>query len=239
MFEKTISKVLFHPPPFQAAPGTFSVRSDCGHTCPMHYYSPANPRAVLLYSHGNGDNLAASLWLQRFAERWNCALLIYEYCGYSELSPGLPSEACCCANIECALRWLLSSWPPERVIVWGYSIGGGPSCYLASRYRVGGLLLQSTFTSIKAMAELMLGGLATLSGVFVKFGFPNANNLAKSQCPVMVVHGTMDNVVPFEHGLELAMLKQATCYFPPSDHINIFHDPGFEAAIHRWLNDIV
>lgn len=77
----------------------------------------------------------------------------------------------------------------------GTSVGSGPSCYLAEKYkRVKGLILETPFTSI---ARIVAGGnIFSLAWDM----FPNIDRIEKIDCPVFIIHGTSDSVVPFEHG---------------------------------------
>jgi fermentation-respiration switch protein FrsA (DUF1100 family) len=85
----------------------------------------------------------------------------------------------------------------RNIIVYGQSVGSGPSCYIAcKRPDVGGLVLHSPFmsgmrvlTSSRALACLDI--------------FPNINRIKKVQCPVMVIHGLLDEEVHFSHGKSL------------------------------------
>ena len=83
---------------------------------------------------------------------------------------------------------------PNNIIVHGRSVGSGPSCYLASRKPIGALVLESAFTSIHRVA------------IGMSLPFDPYNNLARIKnikCPVLIIHGRRDSVIPFSHGTAL------------------------------------
>lgn len=101
---------------------------------------------------------------------------------------------------------------PEQILVFGRSVGGGPSVELAAHYPVGGLILESAFTSaFRVITHIPI------------FPFDKFNNLGKISsvsCPVLVIHGREDEVIPFWHGetLYANVLSSKMCLWVPSAH---------------------
>lgn len=96
-----------------------------------------------------------------------------------------------------------------NVILYGQSVGGGPSCYLASKkIHVGGLILHSAFMS--GMRVLTPSRALACLDIF-----PNITRIKKVNCPVMVIHGVMDEEVTFEHGKALHEAVPEDCKRPP------------------------
>merc|ERR1719226_379484 len=102
-----------------------------------------SPRMTLLYSHGNAEDLALHLdYIDALATATGADVLSYEYVGYSltrfEDPPLEPSEAGCIRSIEAAWRYCCDQLriPPKRLVIYGRSIGTGPSVDLASREKV-------------------------------------------------------------------------------------------------------
>jgi abhydrolase domain-containing protein 17 len=115
----------------------------------------------------------------------------------------IPSEQYCYADIEAAYRYLteVRNIHPEQIVLYGRSLGSGPSCYLAAKTAtagrsVGGVILQSPLLSAYRVAfnfrYTMMGD-----------RFPNIDYASSIRCPVFILHGTQDEVVPFWHGQEL------------------------------------
>lgn len=116
---------------------------------------------------------------------------------------GVPSEENCYADIDAAYEYLLTvkKLAPEQIVVYGRSVGSGPSCYLAAKAAaagrpVAGLILHSPFTSVYRVV---------FDWGFTMVGdkFPNIDRIRSVQCPVLIVHGQDDAIVPFDHGRAL------------------------------------
>ncbi|HEX6280174.1 MAG TPA: alpha/beta hydrolase, partial [Pyrinomonadaceae bacterium] len=121
------------------------------------------------------------------------AVLAYDYRGYGT-SAGAPSEEKSYEDIDAAYRYLTEELRvlPGKIILHGRSLGGGPSTDLAARRPVGGLILESTFTTaFRTVTRYQL----------VPFDkFRNLDKLALSKCPVLVIHGKDDRTIGFHHG---------------------------------------
>jgi len=157
-----------------------------------------NPRAgwTILFSHGNGEDLADDLPFLREMRDAGFAVFAYDYSGYGR-STGRPSERAAYVDADAAYEHLTRELgvPPERVIAHGRSLGGAVAAELASRRPVAGLVLESTFTSIFRVVR---------GYPLVPFDrFRTADRLPRVQAPVLVIHGTNDGVVAFSHGQRL------------------------------------
>jgi len=128
---------------------------------------------------------------------------------------GQVSEQNCYWNIEAAYKFLVEvrNIPPESIILYGRSVGSGPTCYLAAKTAsegrsVGGVILHSPFLSVCRVA---VDAGFSLPGDL----FRNLDQAPKIRCPVFIIHGTSDTVVPFWHGQELLMHVPAEYRAPP------------------------
>jgi fermentation-respiration switch protein FrsA (DUF1100 family) len=157
-----------------------------------------NPHAVytVLFSHGNGEDLGTNL---EFLGRMRDAgfdVLAYDYSGYG-LSTGRASERAAYADINAAYDYLTktAAVPPERIIAHGRSLGGAVAADLASRRPVAGLVLESTFTTIFRVVRAY---------PLVPFDrFRTIDKMPRITAPLLVIHGTDDQVVPFWQGRRL------------------------------------
>ena len=82
-------------------------------------------------------------------------------------------------------------------------MGSGPSTHLASLYNVSSLLLMSPYTSIKDVAKSLIGSLSFLIMPFVLERFRNIETIANAKCPVFLLHGLEDRLIPHSHSIEL------------------------------------
>jgi hypothetical protein len=160
-----------------------------------------NPAArfTVLYSHGNAEDLGDDLPLLREYRDRGFAVLAYDYRGYG-LSTGRSSERATYADEAAAYGWLTRAQhvPAGRIIIHGRSLGGGPAAELASREPAAGLVLESTFTSAQSVSAW--------GRIFPFDWFRTARRLPKVRCPVLVIHGTADQVIPFAVGQRLYRL---------------------------------
>lgn len=127
-------------------------------------------------------------------------MLCYDYAGYG-LATGKPSETNCYADIRAAYHHLTQkrNIPPNRILLFGRSLGSGPTLHLASS-------LGSTLGGVVLIAPLLSCIRVVLNFVPAtpRFDmFANIDRISHVQVPVFCVHGMVDNVVPFSHGLLL------------------------------------
>lgn len=160
------------------------------------YLPNASAQYTLLYSHGNAEDLGdIRPVLDRF-HSWGFSVFAYDYRGYGT-SDGQPSERRAYQDIEAAYRYLTEQLqvPPEQVILYGRSLGGGAAIDLATQYPVAGLILESTFTSAFRVVV-----------PFPLLPFDKFSNLKKLQTidyPVLVMHGQADQTIPIAHSQTL------------------------------------
>jgi abhydrolase domain-containing protein 17 len=157
-----------------------------------------NPEAVytLLYIHGNAEDLGDIQPMLIRLQSWGFSVFAYDYRGYGT-SDGKPSERNAYEEAEAAYQHLTQQLgvSPDKVILYGRSVGGGSAVELATRHSVAGLVLESTFTS----AFRVVVPVPILP--FDKF--PNVQRISQVDCPVLVMHGEADADIPVEHGQKL------------------------------------
>jgi len=111
--------------------------------------------------------------------------------------------------------------PSESIVLHGRSLGSAPSCKLASEYKVGGLILESPFVSaFRVMTHVTL---------LPWDKFSNIDNAEKVSCSSLVIHGEMDEVVPFWHGQRIfdALPEPKTFHrIPKASHNDMAHMGG-------------
>jgi len=163
--------------------------------------TPASPFWVLFF-HGNAGNNTQRIPYLAFLHSLGVNALLPDYRGYGE-SEGRPTERGVYLDAEAAWKWLTEKEgvPPEKIVIWGRSLGGGPACHLAPKVNPAGLVLESTFTSVKDMARRMFPVFPV--SLIVRTRFDNASKIADVRCPVMVIHGPADTLVPYRLGRRL------------------------------------
>jgi fermentation-respiration switch protein FrsA (DUF1100 family) len=130
------------------------------------------------------------------------SVLIFDYPGYGR-SDGTPTEAGCYAAADAAYHWLTQTMkvPPEQLLLYGGSLGGGVAVDLASRHPHRALILVKTFTSIPDVAQSVYPWLP--ARWLVHNRFDNLEKIGRCPRPLFVAHGTADRLIPFAHGQRL------------------------------------
>uniref|UniRef100_A0A182JS86 palmitoyl-protein hydrolase n=1 Tax=Anopheles christyi TaxID=43041 RepID=A0A182JS86_9DIPT len=164
-------------------------------------YVKCTPTAkyTLLFSHGNAVDLGQmSSFYLGLGLRINCNIFSYDYSGYG-MSGGKPSEKNLYADIEAAWHSLRTRFgvSPENIILYGQSIGTVPTVDLAARYEVGAVILHSPLMSGMRVA------FPNTKRTWFFDVFPSIDKVSKITSPVLVIHGTEDEVIDFSHGLSI------------------------------------
>lgn len=192
--------LAFEPVTLEATDG---IRID-GWFVPALSHPEARPedrhgRGVVAFFHGNAGNIGHRLGVLDFLHDLGLATLIIDYRGYGE-SGGTPSEAGTYRDAEAVWAHLVEERgiAPERIVIFGRSLGSAVAAHLAARHRPGALVLESPFTSVP---ELAAGIYPYLPVQWIsRFRYPTAAYAARTRCPVLVIHSPDDEVVPFQHG---------------------------------------
>jgi hypothetical protein len=195
----SVDKLMFHPPrpPYgEDLPGLVRIEDGGGAVAAL--WSPAgDAEGAVLFFHGNAEDIRFhSATLRRF-NRLGWSAMAVDYPGYGR-SEGTPTEKGAYRAAEAGWRFLTETQgiAPEKVVVCGFSIGTGPACWLAAKHEPAGLLLFAPFKSaVRVVTRIRL----------LPFDpFPNLANVKRAKCPVAVVHGTHDDVIPFSQGQAVA-----------------------------------
>ncbi|NLZ02694.1 MAG: alpha/beta hydrolase [Pirellulaceae bacterium] len=172
---------------------------------PLHgWYVPhENPRAVVLFSHGNAGNLSdRAEMLRALNGRAGVSVMIYDYRGYGK-SGGRPAEKGLLLDARAARAWLArrAGVAETRIVLMGRSLGGAVAVDLAATDGARGLVLESTFTSIAEMAAVHYPWLPMRS--LIRNRFDSLAKIGRYRGPLLVSHGDSDRVVPYEMGRRL------------------------------------
>lgn len=161
-------------------------------------------RAVIFYAHGNGGNIATRVpWLTYLQTRLKVSVFTFDYRGYGR-SEGVPTIDGVIPDVRAARRALRDLLVNDtNVFLMGESLGGAIVVRLAAESQPRGLILQSTFTSLRDMAEVHY---PLLSSIVPKAVLDSGSLMPSIHCPLLQSHGTLDDVVPFANGTNLFAL---------------------------------
>jgi len=185
------------------------------------YVPPKAGKHLFIYFHGNGDTLNWRVDRDRRIVADGDGLLAVSYRGY-EGSTGSPSEAGLGLDAEAAYAFATTKVAPERVVVWGHSLGTGVAVLLAAERKIGALVLEAPYTSIADVAATRFPLLPIR--LLLSDPFHSDERIGKVTAPVLIFHGEKDDVIPISFGERLFSLVQTPkCFvrFPEGDHINL------------------
>lgn len=224
-------------PSYESGPPFFEIPvGERDHIVARYYYVPDAPWTIL-YSHGNGEDLGMIDSRMAWFASHGYSVLAYDYRGYGR-SSGTPTESNTYDDILAAYQYLVEEKevPPSSILAWGFSIGGGPSIWLAENKRVGALLLESTFVSAFRVK--------TRWPIFPFDRYTNLRRLQGTYAPTLVVHGEQDHSIPIWHAKALARVAQGptrTLWVPEARHGDLVEvaGDGFWEALRTFLNEVV
>jgi len=171
---------------------------------------------VLLHCHGNATDIGMMMGPYfELSKQLGIEVVGVEYTGYGA-SSGTPSARTTHTDIEAAYNFIVDSGvPPERIIAYGQSVGSGPVVGLASRRQLGGIVLHSPMLSGIKVIDPQPSQCCRPSCVFRCFDFfPNDKFMRKLDCLGFVIHGKVDDIIPFYHGANLAEVTPAQNRWP-------------------------
>ena len=201
--------------------------------------APIEPIGTVLYFHGNSRNL--SYYIPRIAPFAAAGFdsLSIDYEGYGA-SDGTPSEKNIYRDADAAWNWLTRTKgvKPDRIIVWGYSLGGAAATWCASKHEVGAVVLESTFTTMPDVGAHLYPWLPVR--LVSRYQFANKDRVAKIRVPILIGHGNADRLIPFEMGEELYRAANEPKRFigHAGDHgAGLVEDPATWSDVRRFLEE--
>lgn len=194
------------------------------------------PKGYILYQHGNGEDLGQIGPRLKALNDLGWSVLAWDYPGYG-LSPGVSTEESVSAAMRAVAAYAENTlgWPVGETVIYGRSVGGGPSILLATEGAYRGLITESTFTSAFRVATRIK---------LLPFDvFDNWSRIDGIDMPVLFLHGTRDFVVPFSHGKKLYATAQEPKYnswFKGGGHNNLVEDfsEQYTQAVRTFLDNL-
>jgi len=236
-----LNKLVFQPPPssYNKDPNLIWLHTDLGEVIPAFYIQVPDAHFTLLFSHGNAEDLGLIIrYFRDVSQELQVNVFAYEYTGYGMSTGSIPAEGGIYADIEAAFKYLrdIMGIPWSQIVLYGRSIGTGPSCHLATRTAVRGMILQSPMVSIYRIPFQFR---FTLPGDL----FTNVDKVSSMCTPVHIIHGTRDEIVPCWHGHSMheACVKRGIAYDPHwvegADHNSLEQHAGdaFFDHLRRFL----
>ncbi|NIR60305.1 MAG: alpha/beta fold hydrolase [Gammaproteobacteria bacterium] len=179
-----------------------TLRTDDGIDLHGWFLPSEDARATVLYLHGNVGNIADALEQAQMLHGLGLAVLLFDYRGYGR-SPGVTTESGTYRDAEAAWAHLTRERgvAPERVLLYGHSLGGPIAAWLAGRHRPAGVILEGTFTTFPEMAAAHFPLIP--ARWLVRYRYPTREYLREVQSPVLIIHSRDDAVAPLAEADEL------------------------------------
>lgn len=201
------------------------------------YFETEEPAlGLILYFHGNADNL------QRWGNYANDLLpygydvLMIDYRSYGK-SAGTPKESVLYSDAESVLAWAKERISYQRLVIYGRSLGSAVASKLAATTNPDLLILETPFDELQSLVFPPVKPLTFFLPKRNKFS--NKENLAMVRCPVLILHGTEDWVVPLSSALGLRpLLKPGDEFIIIEDgaHADLNQYPAFHEALKKFLS---
>lgn len=161
-----------------------------------------NRPEVILYFHGNAGDLSGWKFATEDLTAIGYSVFIIDYRGYGK-SSGKISEQGFYIDAETAYAYLLNTrtYKPAEVIIYGRSVGTGVAVELAARHKPRALVLESPYTSLDALANEKLPFF--FPSLYLRFRFNTLKKIGDITCPIVIAHGTRDELIPPAHSQKL------------------------------------
>lgn len=195
----------------------------------LHFKSKTT-KGVILYMHGNAGDLSGWGGVAQDFLPLGYDMFIYDYRGYGKSGGQITSEKQLYADAEAVLEAVKKEYPLESIIIYGRSIGTGIASYLASKNKVKKLVLETPYYNLTWLVKHYYPLLPTF---LLKYKLPNNEYLKQVRCPTELIHGTNDEVIPYENSSllkkEIPQIRLHT--IEGGYHNNLSQYPSFPGVI--------
>lgn len=200
------------------------------------HFRVENPRGVVVYFHGNAGDLS----------RWGEIVSIFPKLGYDAFvmdyrtygkSTGKLSEEALLSDGQMAYDYVAKQYPEKDILIYGRSLGSGIATYLASRNKPGQLLLEAPFYSLIHEAKNRFPIIPVQW--LMNYSLPSYQYIQEANCPITIIHGTSDNVIPFASGNDLFQVipgnNKELVVIPGGGHNDLAHFEIYQQALRKTL----
>lgn len=201
----------------------------------LHFKSNIDSKGLILYFHGNADNLSRWGTYATDFTKLGYDVLMMDYRGYGK-SGGDPTEQLLYQDAQELLQWTNKNIEYDRLVIYGRSLGAAVASHLASETKTYKLILETPFDEIGNVAHPVFYPIIRLAPK--RFVFSNKEHLKNVKAPVLIIHGTDDWIVPLSSAEKLKPLLKAGDEFiiiEGAGHHNLNEYPEFHQSLARHL----
>ncbi len=221
------------------------------------YIPHPDPKGSVLFCHGNAGNMSDRLHSIKLLHDMGFSIMIFDYSGFG-LSEGRPTERGTYEDADAAWRYLIETKrePPERVVLFGRSLGGAVAIELAKRLmnlptgpgksgvagavpQPAGLAVESTFTSLLDIGRVHYPFLPIR--LLLTYRYASIEKVGNISCPKLFMHGRDDTVIPLSNGRKLfeAAAEPKQFIETPGEHneAGFTYSPEFTDRLQAFLEE--
>ncbi|MEL6843269.1 MAG: alpha/beta hydrolase, partial [Bacteroidota bacterium] len=162
-------------------------------------------------------------------------VLMPDYRSYGKSEGQLDYEALR-SDARLFYNWVAKQYPADQIVLYGRSMGTGVATDLAIEVPAQQLILETPYTSINDMARIRMGFLPV--DLLLRYPFSNLNKLKQVKCPFHLLHGTQDELIPYQHAVRLAEQfpgQQVLTTIPNGGHNNLSEFEIFQNRLNQLL----
>jgi len=193
---------------------------------------------TILFFHGNAGSLENRIHKLNHFREMDVNFLIIAWRGFSG-NKGKPSEKGLYEDGKSAINWLLDKGVQEKnIVIYGESLGTGVATHLSQNKNFGGLILETPFTSMIDAAKIFYPYIPV--GLLLKDKFDNKSKIKNISIPVLIMHGEVDQIVPFFMGKKMYEIANEPkySYFTKHDNHMMEYDENLIKALNSFLKSI-
>ena len=240
-----MEKIIFQPKKL-AANYTYQFEQDCAelNLTPEKdvlinalYFKAKTSKGLILYFHGNRDNLARWGAIASQLTQYGYDVFVMDYRGYGK-SYGIRTEENLYKDALYCYNFILKQYKPNQIILYGRSLGTGIASWLSAQVQPTKLILETPYYSMSDLVKQYY----TLSEIDHKLTYkiPSFNYLKNADFPILILHGTADEVVPYTSGEKLYQTlpegQKTFIRFERGQHNNLKDFKEYWEAVGSFLN---
>ncbi len=251
VYAKQGSMLYFPEKNIGATPGSIgldyqelTLRTKDGVDISAWYVPVEHSKGFVLFCHGNAGNISHRLDSIQIFHNLGLGVLIFDYRGYGK-SQGSPDEEGTYRDAESGWDYLVDVLhvEPERIVIFGRSLGSAVAAEIALRKQTGILIMESGFTSVPDLGKKFFPHLPVR--LISRYHYESINKVGKIKLPKLFIHSPDDEIVPYEYGVRLFEMASEPKYFLKiaGGHNEGFmssgrtYVDGLSAFIYRYLPD--
>jgi pimeloyl-ACP methyl ester carboxylesterase len=189
---------------------------------------------VILFCHGNAGNISHRLESIQVFNRLSLDVFIFDYRGFGKSDGSISEEG---SYLDAAGAWDYlvdgKGYSPSQIIIFGRSLGSGVASWLAREKKPGGLILESSFTSLPDVGASVYPFFPVR--LLARYCYPTQENLKYIDCPVLFIHSKGDEIIPYNLGL-----KNYESAREPKKFLEIkgSHNDGFMVSLGDYMEGL-